>query len=194
MEINIKKNHIVTEDGEVIGMQNLHRHQAVNIIKEGKMGELLTQDQKAAIQDIINKYPDVIVHELQPGRAMQGVEHTIPTGDARPIAVPLKRLSPKETKELMDQVNDLLEKGVIRPSHGPWSARAMIVPKKDGTGRMVVDYTLLNRVTKRDQFPLPNIDSMFGYLAKARYFTALDLAAGYHQFKVGCRKDSILSH
>ena len=184
LAINVSNNQIHTKEGETIKMKHLVGGKVVNLVKEANLGSQLSADQKAELIQVIEKYPEVIVDELQPGRAMQGVEHTIPTGDARPIAVPLKRFSPKETNELMQQVKDLLSKGVIRPSHGPWSARAMIVPKKDGSGRMVVDYTLLNRVTKRDQFPLPNIDNMFGYLARAKYFTALDLAAGYHQFRV----------
>ena len=58
-------------------------------------------------------------------------------------------------------MKELKEKKVIRPSNSPWCARALLVPKKDGSTRMTIDYTALNKHTIKDRFPLPNINTIF---------------------------------
>ena len=185
MVINPKANTVELENGDKVTMLMDKKRPAIAVIKDEQFGETLTSEQKKQLADIIKPFEGtVLVKELTGESTMKNVEHTIPTGDHRPIAVPLKRLSPGETQQLAEQVRELEKKGVLRPSSSPWCARALLVPKKDGTQRMVIDYTLLNRATKRDQHPLPNINLIFQYLGNAKYFTTLDLASGYYQFKV----------
>ena len=103
---------------------------------------------------------------------------------ATPPNKPPYRLSPKEHEELQAQIEDLLAQGHIRPSASPYGAPVLFVPKKDGRWRMCVDYRALNRQTIRDRYPLPRIDDFLDRLGKARHFTTLDLASGYHQIAV----------
>ena len=105
-------------------------------------------------------------------------------GSAPPSRPPY-RLSPAEQKELEEQIADLLRHGFIRPSASPYGAPVLFVPKKDGRWRMCVDYRALNKQTIKDKFPLPRIDELLEQLGKARVFSALDLASGYHQIGVG---------
>ena len=78
-----------------------------------------------------------------------------------PISKAPYRMAPIELKELQTQLQDLLDKGFIRPSHSPWGAPVLFVKKKDGTLRMCVDYRELNKVTVKNRYPLPRIDDLF---------------------------------
>ena len=107
--------------------------------------------------------------------------HEIDTGDARPIRGATFRQSEKKRAEVRKYVAELMEQGVVRPSHSPWGAGVVLVPKKDGGTRFCVDYRRLNAVTKKDVHPLPRIDATLDLLGGSIYFTAMDLTAGFWQ-------------
>ena len=73
-------------------------------------------------------------------------------------------MDPAELKELKEQLNDLLDKGFIRPSISPWGALVMFVKKKDGSLRMCINYRQLNKVTIKNKYPIPMIDDLFDQL------------------------------
>jgi hypothetical protein len=81
-------------------------------------------------------------------------------------------------------LQELLDKGYIRPSSSPWGSPAFFVKKKDGSVRMCVDYRPLNAVTIKNKYPLPHIDVLFDQLAGAKVFSRIDLRLGYHQIKI----------
>jgi hypothetical protein len=93
-------------------------------------------------------------------------------------------MPPKELAELKNQLQELLDKGYIRPSSSPWGSPALFVKKKDGSLRMCVDYRPLNAVTIKNKYPLPRIDVLFDQLAGAKVFSKIDLRSGYHQIKI----------
>ncbi|KAI3771278.1 hypothetical protein L6452_02439 [Arctium lappa] len=103
---------------------------------------------------------------------------------AAPIARAPYRLAPSEMKEMMSQLQDLLEKGFVRPSSSPWGAPVLFAKKKDGTMRMCIDYMALNKVTVKNKYPLPRIDDLFDQLQGAGCFSKIDFHLGYHQVKV----------
>ena len=72
-------------------------------------------------------------------------------------------------KEMMSQLQELLDKGFIRPSTSPWGAPVLFMKKKDGTMRMCIDYRELNKVTIKNKYPLPRIDDLFDQLQGASY-------------------------
>ena len=94
------------------------------------------------------------------------------------------RLAPAELKELKEQLQELLDKGFIRPSTSPWGAPVLFVKKKDGTLRLCIDYKELNKVTVKNKYPLPRIDDLFDQLQGAQYFSKIDLRSGYHQLRI----------
>ncbi|KAL8124030.1 hypothetical protein AgCh_011875 [Apium graveolens] len=94
------------------------------------------------------------------------------------------RMTPVEMKELAAQLQELLDKGVIRPSVSPWGAPVLFVKKKDGSMRLCIDYLELNKLTINNKYPLPRIDDLFDQLKGATCFSKIDLRSGYHQLKI----------
>ncbi|KAI3806720.1 hypothetical protein L1987_22634 [Smallanthus sonchifolius] len=104
---------------------------------------------------------------------------------AEPVSKAPYRLAPSKMKELMSQLEELTEKGFIRPSISPWGAPVLFVKKKDGSMRMCINYRELNKRTVKNKYPLPRIDYLFDQLQSASWFSKIDLRSGYHQLKVG---------
>ena len=91
-------------------------------------------------------------------------------------------MAPAELRELKAHLEELLSKGLIRPSISPWGALVLFVKKKDGSLRLCIDYRQLNKVTIRNQYPLPRID--YYQLQGSRVYYKIDLRSGYHQLRV----------
>lgn len=120
--------------------------------------------------------------ELPPDRAISfAIELLLGT---TPVSRAPYRLAPTELKELQTQLQELLDKGFIRPSHSPWGAPVLFLKKKDGTLRMCIDYRELNNVTIKNKYPLPRIDDLFDQLKGAVVFSKIDLQSRYHQLKI----------
>ena len=85
---------------------------------------------------------------------------------------------------MSQQLDQMLTMGVIQPSESPWASSVVLVRKKDGSLRFCVDYRKLNSVTKPNVFPMPRINDMLDQLGKSKYFSTLDLAAGYWQIRM----------
>ena len=95
-----------------------------------------------------------------------------------PISKAPYRMAPLELKELKVQMEELVSKGFVRPSTSPWGAPILFVKKKDGSLRLCIDYRELNKVTIRNQYPLPRIDDFFYQLQGARVFSKIDMRSG----------------
>ena len=101
-----------------------------------------------------------------------------------PISRAPYRMAPTELKELKTQLQELLDKGFIRPSVSPWGTPVLFVKKKDGTLRMCIDYQQINKVTVKKKYPLPRIEDLFDQLRGASVFLKIDLRSGYYQLRV----------
>ncbi|GKC03348.1 hypothetical protein Tco_0994958 [Tanacetum coccineum] len=99
---------------------------------------------------------------------------------AGPVARAPYRLAPSEMKELSEQLQELSDKGFIRPSSSPWGALVLFVKKKDGSFRMCIDYRELNKLTAKNRYPLPRIDDLFDQLQGSSIYLKIDLRSGYH--------------
>ncbi|KAD3067090.1 hypothetical protein E3N88_34970 [Mikania micrantha] len=145
-----------------------------------------TEEEKK-IEDIpvVCDYPDVFPEDLPRLQPPREVEFRIDLASgAAPIARAPYRLAPSEIQELSNQLQELLDKGFIRPSFSPWGAPVLFVKKKDGTFRMCIDYRELNKVTIKNRYPLPRIDDMFDQLQGSSYYSKIDLRSRYHQLRI----------
>jgi hypothetical protein len=134
---------------------------------------------------VVWEYPDVFPNELPGMPPNRDIEFAIELqpGTA-PIAKRPYRMPPAELAELKKQLQELLNKGFIRPSTSPWGCPALFVKKKDESLRLCVDYRPLNAVTIKNKYALPRIDVLFDQLVGAKVFSKIDLHSGYHQIKI----------
>ncbi|GJX93426.1 putative reverse transcriptase domain-containing protein, partial [Tanacetum coccineum] len=91
---------------------------------------------------------------------------------------------PPVRQELSNQLQELTDRGFIRPSTSPWGAPVLFVKKKDGSFRMCIDYRELNKLTIKNRYPLPRIDDLFDQLQGLSVYSKIDLRSGYHQLRV----------
>nr|GEV77302.1 transposon Ty3-I Gag-Pol polyprotein [Tanacetum cinerariifolium] len=101
-----------------------------------------------------------------------------------PVARAPYRLAPSEMKELVEKLQELFDKGFIRPNSLPWGALLLFVKKKDGSFPMRIDYRELNKLTAKNRYPLPRIDDLFDQLQGSSVYSKIDLRSGYHQLRV----------
>nr|CAH66151.1 OSIGBa0097I11.3 [Oryza sativa] len=142
---------------------------------------------QVALQEIpiVQDYPDVFPEDLPGMPPKRDIEFRIDlVPGTNPIHKRPYRMAANELAEVKKQVDDLLQKGYIRPSTSPWGAPVIFVEKKDHTQRMCVDYRALNEVTIKNKYPLPRIDDLFDQLKGATVFSKIDLRSGYHQLRI----------
>ncbi|KAK3105091.1 hypothetical protein FSP39_017124 [Pinctada imbricata] len=141
----------------------------------------LTEDQKADLKSLLIKYQDIFSKSSQDIGQTNAVQHRINTGTAPPIRQPPRRLPFGKREIEKEEIQKMLEKGVIEPSSSPWSSCIVLVNKRDGTTRFCVDYRKLNDVTIKDAYPLPSVDECLDSLSDSIWFSCLDLNSGFWQ-------------
>jgi hypothetical protein len=97
---------------------------------------------------------------------------------------PIYRRSILENNKIKRQIQELLQKGHIRPSSSPWGSPIVLVQKKDGTWRLCIDHQALNKITVQNRYPITWIDDLLDQLKGEKYFSKIDLKSGYHQVPI----------
>jgi hypothetical protein len=140
----------------------------------------------SVVQQIISEYPMVFTDKAPYGGSkIQADVEAIPVTDHRAVMKPMFRYSPFELAEMEKQVKELLELGYIRPSSSPYGAPVLFVMKPRSTElRMVIDYRAINKITRRNAFPLPRIDVLLDHLAGCKVMSLIDLRQAYHQIQL----------
>src|SRR6266487_3470174 len=148
-----------------------------------KIGNL-TADQWREVKGVIRKNEDIFIKgKYEVGRT-NVVKHTIDTGEEKPIKQKARRLSVKEREIEKGHIEEMLKKGIIRKSKSPWSSPVVFVPKKGGEIRFCIDFRRLNKVTRKDNHPLPRIDEMLDKFEGSKWFSSIDLANAYWQVEM----------
>ncbi|MCO5568294.1 hypothetical protein L7F22_021993 [Adiantum nelumboides] len=139
------------------------------------------------LSNFLNQFQDVFIDdipgELPPKRGDDDHMIELIPGSSPPNKPPY-RVSQAQQEEIMKQVNELVEKGMVRPSSSPFCSPVLLVQKKDGTYHMCVDYRALNRITIKNRFPVPRVEDLFDKLQGSTYFSRIDLKSGHHQIRI----------
>lgn len=145
-----------------------------------------SEQYKGQLEDLMLEWPSVCTHEI--GQSSL-VKHRIITTNEVPVRKRAYKVSADKQRFIDSEVKDLLAKEIIQPSISPWASPVVVVPKKDGSSRLCVDYRGLNAKTYLDAYPMPQIQDILESLHGATVFSTLDLKSGYWQVEM--EKDSI---
>ncbi|GFW41739.1 retrovirus-related Pol polyprotein from transposon 297 [Trichonephila clavipes] len=129
----------------------------------------LDANQKRMLIDVLQEYSEAF-KESKNVTPQITVMYRINTGDNLTVKQRAYRVSPAERHIIHDEVEKMLDRGIIQPSESPWSSVVILVRKKDNTGRFCVDYRRLNRIAKKDVYPLPRIDDTLDGLQGSKFF------------------------
>ena len=175
----------------IMGIKLVSVMRARKLLGKGSEGFLChvakTEDAGPSLEDIpaVKEFSNVFSDEIPGIPPLREVEFCINlTPRATPISKAPYRMAPAELKELKAQLEELLEKGYIRPSTSPWGAPVLFVKKEDGTLRLCIDYRGLNKITVKNRYSLPRINDLFDQLRGAGTFSKIDLRSGYHQLRI----------
>ena len=153
------------------------------IIERVKVPDDLSEDERLHVRHMIAGRRRLFATTL--GWAHGYKQHIdtprIDSGEVPPPAFPMRNRSPAEWAALKESIDKQLKQRIIERCCSPYNAIPMPVKKPDGSYRVVIDYRALNNVTKRDVYPLPNVEANLAAFGKAKYWTVIDLLMGFHQ-------------
>ncbi|XP_026409962.1 uncharacterized protein LOC113305068 [Papaver somniferum] len=144
-------------------------------------------DAPVILQPLLHDFQDIFQEptKLPPQRSL---DHKIPL---QPLSTPVNQRSykfPNLQKGVVEQlVKEMLQDGIIQPSHSPLASPILLVRKKDGSWRFYVDYRKLNSIIIKDKFPIPIVDELLDELKGSTFFSKIDPREGYHQIRVSDR-------
>lgn len=147
-------------------------------------------EEQKSIENLCAKYADIF---YLPGDKLTTTDIYTHSISLKPGTSPIfskpYRLPQSQKSEIKNQIDKMLQEGIIEPSKSEWSSPLLLVQKKvDSTGkkkwRLVIDYRKLNNCIENDKFPLPDINEILESLAGSIYFSHLDLHQGYYNVKL----------
>jgi hypothetical protein len=156
----------------------------VRMISYGQKEKSVAPDLPPEIADVLSDFKSVFapIDSMPPPRTYG---HSIPlVAGAKPVFIRPYRYPPSLKDEIEKQIQEMLDKGIIRPSNSPFSSPLLLVKKKDGSWCPCVDYRHPNALTIRGQFPIPIFDELVDEFSGACWFSTLDLNSGFHQIRM----------
>jgi hypothetical protein len=180
-----KSSKLATDPALEIPVEESLDEETLKLLEKYQVKEpTLTNAQKLAVLKVLQQNDPVFAQgPTDLGLCTVG-EHVIDVGDATPINTPPHAMPHHLRPVLREELNELLDLGIIEPSNSEWAAPIVYVKKKDGSWRLCVDFRKLNLVAKVCVYPLPRINDVFTILQGSRYFTTIDLAKGFWQIKL----------
>jgi hypothetical protein len=138
------------------------------------------------VQELLDNFMDIVVDEIPNSLPpIRSINHHIDLilGASLPNKVAY-RLTPWDNEDVRNQVQELLDKGLVRESLSPCVVPTVLSPNKDGGWRMCTDSRSINNITIRYRFPLPKMDDLMDFLSGANFFSKIDLKSGYHHIRM----------
>ncbi|UYV62206.1 hypothetical protein LAZ67_1008215 [Cordylochernes scorpioides] len=108
----------------------------------------------------------------------------IPTNSKKIITIRPYRVPICDQQEIRNQIQQMLENGIIEQSFSPFSSPVTLVTKRDKTKRFCIDYRKVNELISSDVHPLPRIEDILDHLAQAKYFSTADISSAYWQVPI----------
>ena len=137
---------------------------------------------KKKFGDLVNEFEDVFSKNQWDIGRCDATSHKIDVlPGSKPIKLPNRRMPLHYKEDLQEKIDAFLDKQLIEPCHSPYSAPAMLVPKKNGKLRLVIDYRQLNNQTIKSCWPIPSIEEIFDTLEGSAFFSTIDMSWGFYQ-------------
>ena len=136
------------------------------------------------VKDLTLRFRDIFSTDSDDTGTTNLLQHQIDTGDAPPVKQQPRRIPYRLREQVEKQKEKMLANGVIEDSSSPWCSPVVLVKKRDGSVRFCVDLRAVNSATQPVAYPLPRIDEALDGLSGARFFTTLDMTAGYWQVEI----------
>jgi hypothetical protein len=141
----------------------------------------LSETQKTTLRQLLSRYRKAFAFKPEELGKTHLASHDIDTQNNPPVRQPPYRVSQFERAEISKEVQKMLDLGVIVPSVSPYASPVVLVSKPDGTWRFCIDYRKLNKITKVDVYPMPQMDDALDKLSGLKYASSLDLMSWYYQ-------------
>jgi len=154
---------------------------SLSSVKESKneLSSHLSSEQNSELSLVMSEFADIF--SGVPCKTTLSVHHIVLQPDTKQIQCTPYRLNPEKSDALKQELNKLLDLGIIEESSSPWASSIVMVPKPDGTLRLCTDFRKVNSVTVPDPFPLPRVEDLLDRVGKAKFLTKLDMTQGYWQ-------------
>jgi len=138
----------------------------------------LTSEQHQKLEKFLN----IVVPRASENPGVTNLtEHRIDVGQNRPVKQRCYVVSPRVQEAIREEVDKMLEAGIIEPSFSEWSNPIVMVKKPNGKYRFCLDFRKVNSLSKKDAYPLPQMNSILNKLRSAHYISTIDLSQAYFQ-------------
>lgn len=164
------------------------KDKAIKLLDELEIGAA-NNEEKKELEKLIMENADIFASQDKDLGYTNVVEHKIQLLDNTPFKIPRRQIPFAYKEEVKSMINKYLDMGIIRPSDSPYSSPITLVKKKNGEIRMCIDYRKLNSLTRKDAYPIPNIENTLLSMSSKKYFSSFDLISGYWQ--VGIAEESV---